>query len=222
MRVQNQKKLEEVISQTKRPYILIQKSELTVHSNKLEVVMKYRFLIIAIACLALVFISCGKQEPVSPSIEELSGDNQDVSLSKKPSEKFVPWEGSQISGEEIDPGRVWISDDGIQHLRGRVIIDIIKADDDRVAGYITITQNRNLNLTTYDGTYSSKWSLKPDAYDGTWEGVFTGEIRSAIFSGHGHGKGTGELEGMKLTVEAQETAPPYLEIPESGYIVVKK
>ena len=183
--------------------------------------MKYRTIIFVIVCTVLLMVGCGNKEPLAPESKELAIDEQNAFLAKKPSEKFIPWEGAQISGEEIDPGRVWISDDGIQHLRDRVIIDRIEADDDRVAGYITITQNRNLNLTTYDGTYSSKWSLKPDAYDGTWEGVFTGKIRSAIFSGHGHAKGTGELEGMKLTVEAQETAPPYLEIPESGYIIVK-
>ena len=68
--------------------------------------MKYQILFIAVVCIAFLLIGCGKQEPLSPELEALS---EEASLSKKPSDKFIPWEGVQVSGEENDPGLTWVS-----------------------------------------------------------------------------------------------------------------
>jgi hypothetical protein len=189
--------------------------------------MMYRFLIIAMACFALIFINCGKQEPLSPDIEVLS---EETSLSKNPTHNFIPWTGWQrdfAPPHEIDPGNTWISDDGILHVVGKVSEDFLDTNNDSLTGNLTITYNYSLNLTTGNGNLSGKWSLDPDndAYEGTWEGNSVIKFSNFVLSGHGHGKGTGDFKGLKLTVEFHETLPNasgvYDPIEESGYIIEK-
>lgn len=184
--------------------------------------MKYRIFIFMIVCTALLMTGCGNKEPLAPDSKDLALNEQEVSLAKKPHIKITPWEGVEKRIEVADPGEEWISDDGIMHVRGRVYIDKIESKNHRIAGIITVTGSYDLNLATGNGYYFSNWSLAPHTVKGTWEGKLVAEFKNFIFAGFGAGKGTGKLEGMKLTVEIHETPSPYTECPESGYIIEKK
>ena len=189
--------------------------------------MKYKFFVIAMACFALIFINCGKQEPLSPDLEALS---EETSLSKNQTHNFIPWTGWEKDFDpphEIDPGRTWVSEDGILHVVGKASEDFLDTNNDSLTGILTVTYNYSLNLTTGNGNLSGKQSLDPydEAYDGTWEGNSVIKFANFALSGHGHGKGTGDFKGLQLTVEFHETYPDptgkYNPIEESGYIIVK-
>lgn len=182
--------------------------------------MKYRIFIFMIVFAALIISSCGDKEPFAPDSKELSLNEQDAFLAKRgPNIKITPWEGVEISGEIIDPGQEWVSEDNVWHVRGRVQVDVIESDECRIAGISTITWDGDMSLITGDGIYASKCVHEPSAFDGTWEGRLIGELKSFNFSGQGACRGTGEFEGMKLTIEIHETPLSVPEKPESGFII---
>ena len=102
-------------------------------------------------------------------------------------------------------------------------MDNMETDEVRVAGIITVTCDFDINLATGSGTYFSKWSLVTHAVAGTWEGKLVGEMTSFLFSGFGIAKGTGDLKGLKLTVDLQEDPnnPGIGRVLASGYVIEK-
>ena len=183
--------------------------------------MKYRIFIFMIVCTALLIAGCGKQEPLAPDSKELALNEQDAFLAKKgPNRIVTTWDGYQVDYEQIDPGEVWV-EDGIQHVRGRIIRDRLETDNDRVTGFLTVNYDYDLNLATGAGTMTSTWSVDPDEYEGTWDGRSFITFTNYMLSGFGIGRGTGDFQGMKITVNFDETPPPYDKIHEFGYIIEK-
>ncbi len=186
--------------------------------------MKYRIFIFMVVCTALLIAGCGNKEPLAPDTKELALNEQNAFLAKGPNIKITPWEGLETRLEEPDPGKQWVSDDGILHARGRVFVDKLETDEIRVAGIVTITCDYDLNLATGSGTYSSKWSQATNEVAGTWKGKLVGEFTNYLFSGFGVGKGFDDLKGLELTVELQEDPnnPGIGRNLASGYIIDKK
>ena len=187
--------------------------------------MKYRFFILLVFSAALIIMSCGNKAPVSPEADELMLDEEQLSLDKRHHRTPTPWRGFEISGEEIEAGRQWMSEDGILHIRGRIIRDRLETDNVRLTGFLTVQMNYNLNVTTGTGTMSGQWSLDPDEHEGTWKGTSVLKFRNFVLSGHGHGKGAGDFKGLQITVKFHETLPNaegrYSPMEESGYIIEK-
>jgi hypothetical protein len=180
--------------------------------------MKYRIFIFSVIILALIISGCGKQEPLAPDTKELSLNKQDASLEMVPNRIITTWDGYQIDYEVIDSGEEWI-EDGVQYVRGRIIRDRLETDNDRVTGFLTVNYDYDLNLATGAGTMTSTWSVDPDKYEGTWEGRSFITFTGYMLSGFGIGRGTGNFLGMKITVNFDETPPPYDKIHEFGHII---
>ncbi|MCU0645085.1 MAG: hypothetical protein MUC94_12585 [bacterium] len=184
--------------------------------------MKYRIFIVA--CIALLIAGCGNKQPLAPDSKELALNQQDAVLAKGPNVQITPWEGVESRLEDPDPGKQWVSEDGVLHVRGRVFVDKLETDEIRVAGIITVTCDYDLNLATGSGTYSSKWSLATQGLAGTWKGKLFGEFTNYLFSGFGLGKGFDDLKGLEITVELNEDPnhPGIGRNLASGYIFDKK
>jgi hypothetical protein len=181
--------------------------------------MKYRIIIFMVVCTALLIAGCGNKEPLAPDSKELAINRQDAFLAKGPNVKITPWEGVETRQEITDPGQEWVSEDNVWHIRSRVQVDIIESDEIRIAGISTITWDADMNLITGDGVYTSKCVHKPSAFEGTWEGRLIGELKKFMFTGQGTARGTGEFEGMRMTLQIHETPPPYIVCPVSGFII---
>lgn len=180
--------------------------------------MKYRIAIFSVVCLALLISGCGKQEPLAPDTKDLALNEQDIFLEKVPNRIVTTWDGHQLDSEQIDPGEEWV-EDGILHVRGKRGINRLETDNDRVTGVLTIEYDYDLNLTTGAGTMTGKWHVDPDEYEGTWQGRSSLVFTNFILSGIGIGRGYGDFQGMKLTVNFDETPPPYDPIHEFGHII---
>ncbi|UCE04732.1 MAG: hypothetical protein JSW07_14035 [bacterium] len=185
--------------------------------------MKYRIFIFMVICTALLIAGCGNKEPFAPESKELDLNDQDAFLAKGPADKFTPYTATEKFKEELDPGKQWISDDNILHVRNRIRVYEIVSTEPRVAGLMTVSQDMNLDLNTYNGTLVSKCHHELEAMTGIWEGTLAGKLTNGILSGHGVAQGSGgDLEGLILKLWLLDTGPPYLEIPESGYIIEKQ
>ena len=76
--------------------------------------------------------------------------------------------------EILDPGRVIVSGDNV-HVRGMVEFLYTESNDNRCAGWHTVIANSNLNADGFGPVWGT-FSLVADAYDGHWEGSFTGRV----------------------------------------------
>jgi hypothetical protein len=113
-----------------------------------------------------------------------------------------------------DPGIVWISEDGILHIRGQVTMaTFYDSSDFAIVGYDTIVSNANLDPVTSTGTLFGTWSAtylpasETGTFDGSWNARLSGGI-AAVGKAVGHG--TGDLRGvkMKLNLLVDPADPP--------------
>lgn len=96
------------------------------------------------------------------------------------------------------PGKIWVSDDGVQHIRDFPVAGPVWGD---LNGTLTVIANINLDLATGDGTAFGTFVL-----DVEWNGLIgTFEGRSQwkydgflITNGQGSARGTGDFEGMHM------------------------
>ncbi|MBN1350867.1 hypothetical protein JXJ21_15720 [candidate division KSB1 bacterium] len=195
--------------------------------------MKVNFFMFVVLGAALVFVACGDRGPLSPGSDDIAQINQEPALGKK-TPIVTPWESIETGCEVLDPGKQWVSDDGVLHVHGEVTRDIVESADPRIAGINTLTRYYTLNLATRNGTYKSKWRLEPLAVAGEWKGKLTGEFTGTatgyIFTGRGTGHGSGELASMEITVNIislpEIQNPPcenaLWQVAEHGEIIEKK
>lgn len=103
---------------------------------------------------------------------------------------------AHIESALIDPGRQWISEDGILHIRG----SYWKGTEVGTLGSSTLEDwlSFNIDLATGEGTFSGSWLLTFDDR-GTISGSATGKITLGyIISGMFIGThATGEFEGVQ-------------------------
>jgi hypothetical protein len=173
-----------------------------------------------VVCTVLLIAGCGNKEPFAPDSKELVQDEQHALLGKASDRIITTWEGYELKYEQIDPGEEWM-EDGVLHVRGRIIRDRLETDNVRVTGFLTVNYDYDLNVATGGGTMTSTWSVDPDEYEGTWGGRSLIEFTNFILTGDGIGRGYGEFQGIKITVSFNGAPPPYDKIPVSGYIIEK-
>ena len=73
----------------------------------------------------------------------------------------------------------------------------LKATDDRASGWHTVIANVNSDAVGYGPAWGT-FSLDVDAYDGYWEGSYTGMIDENGISLKMRGRGFGELSGLRI------------------------
>jgi hypothetical protein len=97
----------------------------------------------------------------------------------------------------------FIADGKILQVRGEVqYIRVLRFDPVTLEefpewnGWTTSINNYDLNLVTGIGNSWGKFTREYDGVNGTFEGIWSGQIRDFHFTGKISGQGTGDLEGQ--------------------------
>ena len=138
--------------------------------------------------------------------------------------KTVSPYASHIEMELVDPGTMWVSEEGIIHLKGSYWAgteEIIVPSGLGTAIFEEWYNHLSIDPTTGEGTLSAKWRLTLP--EGTIEGSARGKITLGyILSGTFVGThGTGEFEGVKKmgSFEGMLTSETTVVVEISGIIV---
>ena len=103
---------------------------------------------------------------------------------------------SQIESALIDPGKQWISDDGILHIRGSYWVgtEVGTLGSSKIEEWLSF----NINLATGEGTFNGRWLLTFEE-GSTFSGSATGKISLGYLTkGRFIGThATGEFEGVQ-------------------------
>lgn len=128
----------------------------------------------------------------------------------------IPFSGVDTFIAQTDPGRQWVSDDGILHVRGSVSTYTSTSDSVYYAGEAVIVVNYNLDLATGNGQLwgTSHLSNGDGGFDGTWVGKFI----AYSWEGKGQSKGFGDMAGYQQRFTLQwapfgDTAEGYTFLP---------
>jgi hypothetical protein len=115
----------------------------------------------------------------------------------------IPIWGTQ-EGAEIDPGVQWVDDEGILHIRGRVIT-VNSAGEDAYGVPLTgtgiIVQNFNIDLVNGIGDYNGSAQYEYNYGDlvGSFEGINTGMLTGLVWEGeYNYPHGCGDFAGWKI------------------------
>jgi hypothetical protein len=122
----------------------------------------------------------------------------------------IPIENSFICCS-MDAGTMWFSDDGILHIRDRVLQAVVTSTEDYHAGAGQNWANANIDPATGIGTYFGYMEIYPDAYpDGYWAGHWVMQITATGAGGIARLQGYGELDGLATKSEITPLPPPVL------------
>jgi hypothetical protein len=121
------------------------------------------------------------------------------------------YEGLEYYVGPLSPGRQWISEDGMLHIRGGQEAYRDEVDDPRLCGETVITLNANFHLADPPVfVYGRMWgTFRIENEGGYWEGSWVGErtelqgfsyIRGVL---HGHGA----YEGLLARAEYVRESP---------------
>ncbi|MGC9334536.1 MAG: hypothetical protein ACP5JJ_10335, partial [Anaerolineae bacterium] len=111
----------------------------------------------------------------------------------------------------VAPGRQWVSEDGVLHIRGGQEAYLDEVSDARISGDVVVTLNVNFHFADPPVmVYGPMWgTLRIDNDGGYWEGSWVGErtelqgfsyIRAVM---HGHGG----YEGLQARAEYVRESP---------------
>ena len=105
-----------------------------------------------------------------------------------------PFSAELQSSGQLDPGRSWFDGNGVWHLRGQVSVGTITGG---INGQVRITQNMNLDISTFSGNIQVKAVITADSgavYDMFACVTIENMMLSGIFTIHG----TGGLRGTHM------------------------
>lgn len=107
-------------------------------------------------------------------------------------------------------GGVWV-EDGILHIRGRVIDGYVLSSEDYHAGTAINVANANIDMTTGYGNYWGTLEFRPDAYpDGHWSGSYSMQVNEGRIGGIARLRGYGTLEGLSTKSDLMPLPPAVL------------
>jgi len=104
-------------------------------------------------------------------------------------------EASFVPGN-IDPGKEWITKDGIYHVKGQVGTGLVTGD---ISGWLTIVRHATLDLNTGEGSCHGKIVIDVDgvgSFEGSEQSTIT--LWGASISGTFLAHGTGMYEGRTM------------------------
>ena len=106
-------------------------------------------------------------------------------------------------------------------VRHRVFTDIVRCQDDRVAGVNRPDMDLDIDTDTMCGPVSGRFVLRPDRVDGHWEGEVKGDLKGGVVTACGLGSGRGALAGAPIRVDFQQVEklddPPETDDPLAFY-----
>ncbi|MFQ5603864.1 MAG: hypothetical protein ACE5HS_11395 [bacterium] len=168
--------------------------------------MKYKILFISVAVTALLLLSCGQEQPITP---QLTQSDEATALAKKAMRTpFTATTPLTIT----DPGDIRELPNGTLHFRdqirkGPVSGDLENNDFDAV---IVVIEKAKLDVL---GNGPGRGTFKITACHtvlgcGTFEGRFKGRNTGFLFADKFKAKGTsGDFVGMKMKGNFAETTP---------------
>jgi hypothetical protein len=159
---------------------------------------RYPILIVLTFCIILLIAA-----PVAARATRISYEADECAL--------APW------GE---PERMWVSEDGVMHMRGVFVENLIESENPYLAGINRVYMNLDLNPATGEGHASGTVLITPFAKNGTWEGRFSTHISPNGIRGKSVVHGTGELIGMKMFNHMLSSAPNAPCHNDIGYILL--
>ena len=123
------------------------------------------------------------------------------------------YDGFEYYVDSISPGREWVSDDGVYHVRGAQEAYEDDVSDPRLCGDTVVTINGNFQFADYPVIiYGPMWgTARITNGAGYWEGSWVGRrtesegfsyIRCVL---HGHG----DYEGLQARVEYARESPVF-------------
>lgn len=116
-----------------------------------------------------------------------------------------------ISGQDtlvqlVDPGDEWVTEDGVDHVRGWTG-RYATADALYGVGSLLIVANWNLNLTTGNGPVWGTMYYEFPSASGGFRGTWNAKFSAFVWSGKSQGTGFDGLEGWQLRQDLQSTGP---------------
>ncbi len=125
--------------------------------------------------------------------------------------------GLSANPTPVSPGRQWISEDGILHIRGGQEAYSDTVDDSRLSGDDLVTLNVNFQLAPPPVmAYGQMWGTSYiENAAGYWEGSWVGERTEQGFSYiravmHGHGAYKGLQARLEFARETPDTTAPFV------------
>ena len=114
-----------------------------------------------------------------------------------------------VAGAPIDEGRTWFTGDGIQHVRGMVVLYDSTSTSEYYQGSTTLVINWNLDTATMQGTMWGTAHLALTTMDGGFTGTWTAKFAGpdAPWTGRGVGKGYGDAHGLFQKYQIVSTGP---------------
>ena len=119
--------------------------------------------------------------------------------------------------EVLDWGVFWVDEDGIQHLRDRVLRSVVISDNEYHNGTGKIYPNFNFDPVAGVMTYFGTLEIYPTAFkDNYWAGSFSLQVVPSRASGIARLQGYGEeLNG--LSIKSNRTPLTYDQLTEFAY-----
>ena len=117
----------------------------------------------------------------------------------------IDFVAAEILAPTGPPGRIWVSDDGVQHIRDLPVAGPVWGD---INGTLKLVSNRNLNLVTGHGTAfgTAILTVEWNGLVGTFEGRSEFKIECfRIVTGQFVGHGTGDFAGMQMMANFFQT-----------------
>lgn len=109
----------------------------------------------------------------------------------------VQYSGTECPIQMGPPERVWVSEDGILHVRGVHMVNVLDSSTPYLTGTAYLVLNSETNLVTGEVHGYGTTEIHPDAYEGTWVGRWSTHVSSeGVLEGVATARGTGELEGL--------------------------
>jgi hypothetical protein len=149
-----------------------------------------------LSCIAVAFIAggCSKESPVAPEIN--AENSADLSLSKRRvSHVSATYD---FTGHMVDPGRVWVDDKGVTHIRKQIY------ENSPITGGFAGVDVHNVFNADIDATGNGKsWGKTRSNVtwverniSGTWIGEYENRIVAGQMIGHSSWVGRGGFAGL--------------------------
>lgn len=128
---------------------------------------------------------------LSPLVSHASGAADNAAVK-------IDFESEELLAPTGPLGKIWVSDDGVQHIRDFEVAGPVWGD---INGTLTVVANINLDLATGDGTghgtfvLDVEWNGLTGTFEGTSQWKYDGFL---VSNGKGSADGTGDFEGMHM------------------------
>lgn len=121
-----------------------------------------------------------------------------------------PFEAYQIVCEILED-ESWM-DDGIMHIRHRMLASVVVSDQAAHAGTGTIVSSGDIDTVNGTFVYAGTLEIRPDAFDGHWSGTWNMLLDGAAgLRGQAVLLGNGAFDGMYVVSSLAPLPPAQLE-----------